>query len=107
MIRTTITAITIVAAALGVTACGGGSSGGGSPASSGSSHSASYQAGYRSGASGLGHTLIAQGSEHADNLSGACADSLSAEVPLPVDQNDYLRGCVDALRAHLPTVATP
>jgi hypothetical protein len=102
MIRTTIAAISIAAAALGVTACGGGSS-----PSSGSAQSPSYQSGYRSGASGLGHNLIAQGSERRDNLSGACADSWSAEATASLDQNDYMRGCVDALRAHPPVVATP
>jgi Protein of unknown function (DUF2510) len=60
--------------------------------------STSYQAGYKDGTSGTAHNLIALGSVHADDFKGACDASFSAAPISSLDQNDYMRGCLDALR---------
>ena len=87
----------------------------GSPGSQ-QSQSPYYQEGYNSGTSGLarkgyGFNMSNSGATVAEMEHQACADAINNESNLasindpdhPANQDDYMKGCLDAFRDHPPT----
>ena len=87
----------------------------GSPGSQ-QSQSPYYQEGYNSGTSGLarkgyGDNMYNTGATVAEMEHQACADAIDNESNLasindpdhPANQDDYMKGCLDAFRDHPPT----
>ena len=80
------------------------------------SQSPYYQEGYNSGTSGLarkgyGFNMYNTGATVAEMEHQACADAINNESNLasiqdsdhPANQDDYMRGCLDAFHDHPPT----